>query len=434
MIPALAGVALVAAFTPAQAADAPEAQAESVRGVGTFERDPIGIDLDRLINLPFDLEKGYDPDAERNPLSTFTVFPRFETDLVYSSNVYRTSSDESGDALMIYRPSLDIRSDWDNHSLLFSATLEEGRYFDLSTENYTDYTLLTALNLDVDDFTTASATLTRARSHGLRGDINDPGSLFEPTVQYRHSLDLRMAHNIPDGIQFEPSYRISDIWFRDNGPIDNSDRARVEHDVQARTGWEVQQGTVVFVQPRAIFTRYDQKFDAFGTQRDLDQYELTTGVSLDPSPIVFLEFLAGLTMRNFADPTLKDGTGILGRGRFIWNPSTLWTVTGSLDQTFEPASVAGVSGTMARTATLGVDWSPQDDIILGTSVRWAFQDIVGATPERTRDRYIFGLNGEWAINWNAYLSGSVTHEIQSGDQAVDELTEDRFQLRFGVAL
>lgn len=439
MIPAAAcaAVAALLAVPVADAADTPDAQAESVRGVGTFERDPIGIELDRLIELPFDLaEDGdHDPDETRPPaLSTFTVFPTFEVDLIATDNLFRSEENERFDLITIYRPILEVQSDWENHFLSFNAQLDVGRHLKNSIEDFEDYTLGATFVLDIDDFTSATASASHARSHGQRGDIDDPGRDLSPDIQFQNNFSVGISRAIPDGLEADATFSLAKISFENNGPIDNSDRQRTDYGLSGRLGWEIEQGTSVFVAPGATLTRFRRKLDNFGTNRDFDDYQLAAGIRLDPSPITFLEFLAGLTHRRFVDDAFSNGTDRLIRGTFLWNPTSVLTVNGSIDQSFSPAATVGVSGTLTRTYSTSVDWTPWDPLILSASAALRTEEFEGSVPERSRDAIILGLSADWAINRNFYTSLSATTERQSGDLAVDDMTENRLQVRLGGQL
>lgn len=439
MIHALAGSAAIAALAvgPAvRAADPPDAQTQSVRGVGKFEADPIGIELDRLIELPFDLveDRGYDPDEPRGFLSNFTVFPQFEVDNIYTDNIFRVSTAAKSDWITIYRPILDISGDIGNHTLFLQARADVGRHRSNPIENFEDYTLLASFTLDVDDFTDITTDVTHSRSHGQRGDIDDPGQELKPDIQFQTVYGVSFVRNIPDALQLDGSFRVSKISFENNGPIDNSDRWRTDYDSTVRVGWEIEQGTVVFVQPRAVFTRFRRQFDDFGVQRDFDDYELTAGIRLDPSPITFLEFLAGLTNRRFVDESFQDGTDYLVRGAFIWNPNSVMTLNGSIDQSFAAAASEGISGTLSRTFTTSFDWTPVDSVILTARAVFRTEEFESSISDRGRDTTIFGLSAEWAINRNWFTELGISTENQSGDLPSDSMTENRIQLRVGVQL
>lgn len=430
-------VASAVALSPAYGADTPEAQVESVRGVGTFEGDPIGVELDRLLEFPFDIDENfeYDPDENRpHVLSTFTVFPKFEVDLIHTDNIFRSNTNQTSDIITIYRPILSIQSDWDNHSLVFSAQSDIGRHVNNPIEDYEDYSLGASLTLDVDDFTTLIGNIRHSRSHGLRGDIDDPGQQLGTDIEHDTTVGVSGSRIFPDGFELSGSLSSSIITFDDNGPIDNSDRWRNEYKTQWRAGWEIERGTSVFVQSAATLTRFREDLDNFGVNRDFDDYELSAGVRLDPSPITFLEFLAGLTHRKFSDGAFSDGTDSLLRGVFLWNPTSVFTVNGSVDQSFSPAASAGVAGTLTRNYTTSVDWSPQDDLILSLLGTFRTETFDGANPERSRDSIILGVSADWAIDRNFYTSLSATTEDQNGDLATDSMRENRLQIRLGGQL
>ncbi|MEP4377900.1 MAG: outer membrane beta-barrel protein [Alphaproteobacteria bacterium] len=415
---------------------AQDAQAESVRGVGIFEKNPIGIELDRLIELPFDLleDGGYDPDEEREDIiSTFIAFPKFEVEFTHTDNLFRATEGKS-ELITVYRPSLVIASDWDNHSLSFSGSTSFGRHKNHPLENFEDYNLATALNLVVDDFTSASASLSHTRGHGARGDIDDPGEQFSPDISYVNSLVLGFTRAIPDGLQLNLQLQVSKVSFENNGPRNNSDRWETDYQGSARIGWEIEEGTTVFVQPRAFFSRFRVKVDDFGTIRDYNEYEMTAGVRLNATPITFLEFLAGLSTRKNKDEQFEDTVNYLSRGTFVWNPTSVTTLSGTLNQTFEGAAAEGVSGTLTRSLTTSVDWTPQDDWILTAETTFRVEEFEGIGTNTSRQAMILGLVADWAINRNVYSRLSLTREIQDGDLATDEMTENRVSLRVGAEL
>lgn len=428
-------VATYAAVVPMNAY-AQDAQAESVRGVGVFERDPIGIELDRLIELPFDLleDGGYDPDEEREEIiSTFIAFPAFEVEFTRTDNLFRATEGKS-DLITVYRPSLSIQSDWDKHSLSFSGSTSIGRHKNNPLENFEDYNIATALNLDVDDFTTASASLSHSRGHGARGDIDDPGEQFSPDISYVNSLVMGFLRSIPDGLLVDLQFQVSKISFENNGPRNNSDRWETDYQGRARIGWEIEEGTTIFVQPRAFFSRFRVKVDDFGTIRDYNEYELTAGIRLNATPITFLEFLAGLSTRKNKDEQFEDTVNYLSRGNFVWNPTSVTTFNASLNQTFEGAAAEGVSGTLTRSLTTSVDWTPQDDVILTAETTLRIEEFEGIDTNTSRQSMILGLVAEWAINRNFYSRLSLSREMQDGDLATDEMTENKVSLRLGAAL
>ena len=55
------------------------------------------------------------------PLGSFQLFPTLDVRVGYDSNVFATPTQQTGSAYEAIRPSLDVRSDWNNHMLNFGA-------------------------------------------------------------------------------------------------------------------------------------------------------------------------------------------------------------------------------------------------------------------------------------------------------------------------
>lgn len=398
---------------------------------------PIGIELDRLIELPaylVGIHRETGSDAPRGPLSSFTVFPRFEIEFDTTDNLYNSSTDETSDFITVYRPRLDIRSDWDNHNLSFSAQLADGNHQNEPGEDYTDYTLSTSGGLTLDEGLSASLAVGYSQSHGQRGEVDDPGSAFGPTISHVFSSTAGFSYAIPDGLQLSPLYQFTRERVKDNATIDNSDRDKESHTYQARIGWEVSPGTVLFVQPRYRETVYRRRVDDFGTIRDSREYEMTAGVTWDVTGITFVDFQFGWVQESFDEPTFTDTSDFLARGRLRWAATDLVTFNASLDQSFTAAAAQGVTGTLARRFASDLSWDATDSFSMNLNFGYTYEEIQGATPERTRDIYLYGVGARWLINENLYSSASVSHRSQEGSLAVDQLSENRMQVRLGVQL
>lgn len=89
----------------------------------------------------------YDPIGVR--LGGFLLFPDLSVSESYNSNIFATDTNKRDDFITTIEPSLDLRSDWNNHALNFHADAPVVRHADETDENYTDYTLATNGRLDV---------------------------------------------------------------------------------------------------------------------------------------------------------------------------------------------------------------------------------------------------------------------------------------------
>jgi hypothetical protein len=89
----------------------------------------------------------YDPLGIR--LGSFLLFPQLGVQESYDSNIFATNTREKGDFITSIDPSLDLRSNWNNHALNFHADSHSALYGRFSNENINDYTLAANGRLDI---------------------------------------------------------------------------------------------------------------------------------------------------------------------------------------------------------------------------------------------------------------------------------------------
>ena len=73
-------------------------------------------------------------------------------------------------------------------------------------------------------------------------------------------------------------------------------------------------------------------------------------------------------------------------------------------------------------------------MILSAQGTYRTEEFEGSNPERSRRSIILGLSADWAIDRNFYTSFGVTTERQTGDQSIDDMNENRVQVRVGGQL
>ena len=328
------------------AAQAQEAVTESVQKRPRPEYDPIGFELDRLFTDTAAMVKGRtasDPERPRGALSSFLVLPKIELDLTYTDNLYRARTNERADLVTVMHPTMEIKSDWDNHSLQFLASAGIGRHDRTVSEDYEDYKIGTNGVLVVGDLTSINGSVGAERGHEQRGVVDDPGANFGPTFVDSYKFSVGGEHRVPDGVLIRPYFGLSQFRHQDNGVIDNSDRWRDEYKYRLRLGYEFTPGTTLFAQPDYTSTVYRRTFDRNGLRRDTQLFEFLTGVTWDASSVTFLEAGIGFLSANFDDPTFSGETNPLARLELTWNATSLITVNTSIDRTFNPTATTGLA-------------------------------------------------------------------------------------------
>jgi len=93
--------------------------------------------------------ENYDPVGM--PLGSFRLFPALEVQNSYKDNIYaqHVSRGQQGSLVHVFKPSLDLRSNWNNHMLNFYANGGIGLYTASSTENFQDFGVGTNGRFDI---------------------------------------------------------------------------------------------------------------------------------------------------------------------------------------------------------------------------------------------------------------------------------------------
>ena len=151
-------------FLLVEESGAQTALSESVAGQSRPDFAPIGVRSDLL--------------------GSFILFPKFVSGLNYDSNVFRVDTDESSDFFYTLTPSLVLRSDWDNHSLILSGSGTSGRYFDNISEDFEDMTLSAAGRVNMLVSSNLNGSLSHSRGHEARGSPDDVGGA-EPSIFFQ---------------------------------------------------------------------------------------------------------------------------------------------------------------------------------------------------------------------------------------------------------
>ncbi len=410
-------------------AQSPSALQESVENRSRPEFQPEGIELDRLLSLTGIVDPA--SSGKRNPLlSSFIVSPRIEFDLVHDSNLFRTA-DATSDRIAVAKPALEIRSDWSSHSLSAAVESEIGRHQKNPTEDYEDLGLRLGGSAELFDATKVTAGVGLRRNHSQRGEILDPGTADGPAISWLSSVQLGIEHRL-EPLDFRLNYTGSNVNYLSSATTDNDDLDRTDGRVALRVGFEIDQGTSLFVEPAYNWKTYDRAVDRAGVLQDNDGVEVLAGVTWDVSSVTFFEFALGYLRQEFDDPALSTIQGPSLSARLIWNPSDLWTVTLNSRRTIQETATPGQAGVLVTATDAKIDYEFLYNTIVSVSAAYADEDQSGSNQTDTRTS--FGLKIRHLLNRNLYLQldGSLI-ELSSTDPAA-EFEAFTTSLRLGVNL
>jgi len=373
----------------------------------------------------------YDPVGVR--LGGFFLFPDLSVQESYNSNVFATNRNEKSDFITSIEPTLDLRSNWNNHALNLHADSRVVRYADFDDENFTDYTLGADGRLDVlRDFRLFAGAGYQVRHEPRSSPDNQGGT--EPT-EYSvlggnlgaekdfNRLSLRW-----DGKAEQ--YRYDNVRNASGTTIDQSGRDRDQYETGLRAGYEIGPLRQVYVLGTYNTREYDKLTSGFN--RDSDGYLMALGAQYDLTGIIFLDAYAGYRKQNYDDRRLKEMDGWASGVKVTWNVTRLTTVTGTLDRDIEETTQANSPGYFQTRAELRADHELLRNLILTGSLGYQNDAFEGIS--RDDDYYLAGLGAKYLINRNFSLSGGYSFRTRESNVPNSDFDENVVMLRLSSHL
>ncbi|MBZ0325134.1 MAG: outer membrane beta-barrel protein [Alphaproteobacteria bacterium] len=364
-------------------------------------------------------------------LSSLALFPKFETEVNRDDNIFRTESGAVADEILVLRPSLALRSDWDNHAVNLTAEVEFGRHDKTTSEDYEDYDLAADTRIDVSEAWTISPRLSHGKAHEQRGGVDDPGASAAQTV-YRTSEGKIETQYFADAILLRGSGTWTVLDYDDAGVIDNDDRDRLESAYSLRAGYEFSPGTVIFVQPGLRFVDYDQAVDNFGLRRDSEGYDVQVGLTWDVSGVTFAEFSIGYMERDYDDPALPTASGLSAQAVVIWNATDLLTVTATVGRQIAETTLPGVAGILQTAGSVRVDYEVLENLLINLEAAGQNDDFQGGGREDDSMRLTAGAKYFMGRNWHGQLR--YQRETRESNAIGADYTANSIMALLGISL
>lgn len=407
-------------------AGAQTAKEDSVGARAQSDFAPLGLELHRL--WP---GRGGEPPPAEGLLSSLALFPKFETEVNRDDNIFRTESGAVADEILVLRPSLALRSDWDNHAVNLTAEVEFGRHDKTTSEDYEDYDLAADTRIDVSEAWTISPRLSHGKAHEQRGGVDDPGASAAQTV-YRTSEGKIETQYFADAILLRGSGTWTVLDYDDAGVIDNDDRDRLESAYSLRAGYEFSPGTVIFVQPGLRFVDYDQAVDNFGLRRDSEGYDVQVGLTWDVSGVTFAEFSIGYMERDYDDPALPTASGLSAQAVVIWNATDLLTVTATVGRQIAETTLPGVAGILQTAGSVRVDYEVLENLLINLEAAGQNDDFQGGGREDDSMRLTAGAKYFMGRNWHGQLR--YQRETRESNAIGADYTANSIMALLGISL
>ena len=330
----------------------------------------LGTDLSR----PIPTDPAYAPLGYK--IGSFTVLPSFTQSVGYDSNPDQTTRQfAKGSAAFRTEAAVDFRSDWSSSSLDGSL---RGAYLEFPENEVASRPAadgLVNLRIDatrdlqfnvqgrflVDTQRTSSPNLQAVTATG-RPLLAVYGGTVGATQSFNR-LSVTLSGAV-DRSEFE------DARLSNGGVIRQSDRNLNQYSLRLRTAYEVTPDFAPFVDVIGDTRVYDQRFDAYGIQRDSDGISLLAGARLGLARTLTGEISAGTQHRDYADRVLRNIDAPLVNATLVWSASPLTTVRFNAATGVTETTIPGSSGVLTQIGTLEVqhDLLRNLSIVLGGSI------------------------------------------------------------------
>ena len=265
-------------------------------------------------NVPADTELGI-------PLGSFRLYPTLDVRAGYDTNVFASRRQQSGSAYEAIRPSLDVRSDWNNHMLNFGAYGAFGFYNSAASQNYQNFGFNTDGRVDIhrDWNVTASAAFT-----GTTEPLGTPdvAQSVSPSVVYAVPLSLAMYQRF-NRVFYQATGTATALRYSDFSQLNTNALPGGSRDINLfaeslRAGYELREGFDVWLQGGLNQRSYLQHINIAGQQRDSNGWSARAGSTLELSGVSKLEGFVGYTQQNYFNPGIISAAvtfGLVG----TWN-------------------------------------------------------------------------------------------------------------------
>ncbi len=253
-------------------------------------------------------------------MGSFTLFPSIEILGGYDSNVFATTAPTTGSMFTVVKPQLELKSEWLNHSLRVLASGGFGFYVSAPTQNFQNYSLVADGRFEIreDFYVTARVGVVRATEALGTPDVSFAQA---PTIVDSVPVEISLYQKF-NRFFYQLTASATRYWFYDFSTITATglpgiSRDRTDYAETIRLGYEIYDGTSVFIAPGLQQSVYQQVINVAGQQRDSQGWIFPLGMTTRLGPKSQLEGFVGYQTQTY----LADGTQT---GAFTFGLSGTW--------------------------------------------------------------------------------------------------------------
>ena len=358
-----------------------------------------------------------DYDAVGLHLGGFTLFPKLQTDLGASDNVFATHSDKTADGFVQESPSARLVSNWSRNSLTAEAGASFSQFFTQSTEDENGGYLKADGRLDVYQDSYFAAGLDAQRIFEPRTDTGSPADAVEPVPINTEGGYLQGVYQT-GRLRFRGDLQARNYDYENvdsllGGVIEQRDRDRVTVDERARTEFAVTPDTAVFLQYTHENSNYTRPL-AGEPSRDSEENRFLVGADFDISALVRGAVGVGYADRQYATPVFTDISGVILGAKVEYFTTPLATVTVAGSRVVEDSAFIHSGGFFNNSVALKLDYEVLRNLLINGAVGYEEDDYQGLDRTDRIPNATLGARYFVDRNWGIAITGNYGRRESSG--------------------
>ena len=353
------------------------------------------------------------------PAATFLLFPTLSAEAAYNDNIYARSDIKTGDATLVLRPAINVRSQWSRNQFDVIARGEFDRYAKHAGENVETGAIGVDGRIDIDGQMTLSADAMLAGNIEPRGSTGDTLFGAKPVAYGQITANLKLDQAF-DRTRLTLSGHLDRYRYvareLDGVPIDMSYRDFNYLEGKARVAQALSPGVAAYVDLELDNNTYSHLTPGTG-QRDSTQYAALFGFAFGINRLLQGEAAVGYFHRDFRDNAYRAVSGLDYNVALAWSPTRLTTVNLTADKAFQRAPMLGVAGFEQQDFGVAVVHELLRNILLRPGATYSLSEYVGSP---FHDRFASAqLGATWLLSQHWQVDANVTHRLgRFSDQAL----------------
>ncbi len=333
-------------------------------------------------------------------IGSFFIYPSIETRLEYDDNILALPDNGAGDFELTVRGAVDLKSNWQRHSLEGDAYIQQNFHERFTTEDTLQGGARVRGRLDIDRDTSARIVASLDALAEDRANITSAAQAREPT-RFRRADTLLSAAREMGRVQVIGDLQMVALDF-DDAPLPGG--GELDQDFRDSVYWRGSVTTLVEFSPRISglvrgqvdrLTYSDEAASTF--DRDTTGYAIEGGARVELTNLLFGELRAGVLHRSVDDPSSKGLTGLSFGANLTWNITPLTTLRFIADRQVEEGGSQLVSGNVRSQARIEAEHELLRNLILEGRAGIARIETVGQI-ETSADEYNLMVGGTWKLN------------------------------------